>query len=244
MIDALGNVQSILVLGGTSDIAMATIERLASARLNRVVLAGRPSPTLEDVAQRIRAMGIATVTTIPFDAADPRRHSEVIDEAFDGGDIDVTLVAAGVGYEQQDLETNPDLAVRMATTNFVGAMSAGLRVGQRIRIQGHGAIVFVTNVAGRRPRRSTFVYGATQAGIDNFAVGLGKSLRGSGGRVIVIRVDSVRTKLLNPAADGPATIDRTVVASAIADGLRRRGNRVTYLPASLRTSNLLRRIPV
>ena len=43
MIDALGAPQSLLVLGGTSDIALTTARRMAADRTHRIVLAGRPS---------------------------------------------------------------------------------------------------------------------------------------------------------------------------------------------------------
>ena len=42
MIDAVGNPQSILVLGGTSEIGLAVVEAFASDRPLRVVLAARP----------------------------------------------------------------------------------------------------------------------------------------------------------------------------------------------------------
>ena len=46
MIDAVGNPQSLLVLGGTSDIALAVAEKYASNRPMRIVLAARPSERL------------------------------------------------------------------------------------------------------------------------------------------------------------------------------------------------------
>ncbi len=235
MIDAVGNLQSILILGGTSDIAMATIERLTSARLDRVVLAGRPSPGLEDAATRVRSLGVSHVATVPFDVADPRRHSDSIDAAFEGGDIDVIVFARGVMVDEKELADNPITAVTMANTNYVGPMNVALLVAQKVRMQGHGMLVFVASVAGERPRRSTYIYGSTQSAIDSFAVGLGMSLRGSGGRVLVIRVESVRTKLLPPDVAGDATTEPAAVATAIADGLRRKGSHVVYVPSSLRT---------
>ena len=43
MKDALGTPQSVLVLGGTSEIALATVKAMPRGRLRRVVLAARPS---------------------------------------------------------------------------------------------------------------------------------------------------------------------------------------------------------
>jgi NAD(P)-dependent dehydrogenase (short-subunit alcohol dehydrogenase family) len=44
VLDAVGNPQTILLLGGTSEIGLATVEAFASDRPMRIVLAGRPSP--------------------------------------------------------------------------------------------------------------------------------------------------------------------------------------------------------
>lgn len=44
MKDAFGAPQSLLVLGGTSEIGLATARRLIARRTRTVWLAGRPSP--------------------------------------------------------------------------------------------------------------------------------------------------------------------------------------------------------
>ncbi|MGH4023208.1 MAG: KR domain-containing protein [Pseudonocardiaceae bacterium] len=87
MIDAVGNPQSLLLLGGTSEIALATAERYAAQRPLRVVLAARPSDRRDAAADRLRDKG-CTVSTLPFDAADTASHAETIEKAFTDGDID------------------------------------------------------------------------------------------------------------------------------------------------------------
>ena len=47
MIDAVGNPQSLLLLGGTSDIALAIAEKYLAERPLRIVLAARPSARLD-----------------------------------------------------------------------------------------------------------------------------------------------------------------------------------------------------
>ena len=63
MMDALGEPQSVLVLGGTSEIALATVRALPRGRLRRVVLAGRPGAGLESAAAALTSDGIAGVAT-------------------------------------------------------------------------------------------------------------------------------------------------------------------------------------
>jgi NAD(P)-dependent dehydrogenase (short-subunit alcohol dehydrogenase family) len=70
MRDALGAVQSVLVLGGTSEIAAATVRQLIQGRCRTVVLAGRDPVTCENTADTLRAAGATTVASVAFDALD------------------------------------------------------------------------------------------------------------------------------------------------------------------------------
>ena len=82
MQDALGEVQSVLVLGGGSDIGRALCVRLARTRCRTVVLAGRPADDMEPVADAVRAAGATTVETVLWDSTDVDSHRKVIDEVL------------------------------------------------------------------------------------------------------------------------------------------------------------------
>ena len=164
MKDALGAVQSVLVLGGGSDIGLATVRALVAERTRTVVLAARDPGKLNGEVEALRAAGAETVEAIPFDADDTASHERVIAEAFERhGDIDLVLVTFGVLGDQDELKRDPGAAVAHVETNFTGAVSALLVAAQRLRAQGHGALVVLSSVAGERARRSNFVYGASCA---------------------------------------------------------------------------------
>src|SRR5690606_15518830 len=93
--DALGEVQSVLVLGGGSDIGAALCRRLVEGRCRTVVLAGRPEDGMEAVAEPLRAVG-ATVELRHWDATDAENHAEVLGAIFDEFDT-IDLVYAPVG---------------------------------------------------------------------------------------------------------------------------------------------------
>ena len=57
MRDALGSVQSVLVLGGGSDIAGATVRALIAERARTVWLAGRDPSKLDGEVQALREAG-------------------------------------------------------------------------------------------------------------------------------------------------------------------------------------------
>lgn len=233
MMDALGEPQSVLVLGGTSEIALATVRALPARRLRRVVLAGRPSAGLDASVAALTASGILGVVAQEFDATDTAGHGPIIDAVFDGGDVDIVILAFGLLGDQTLAEADPNLAVTVATTNYTGAVSAGLHVARRLRAQGHGVLVVLSSVAGDRARRSNFVYGSTKAGLDAFAQGLSDALHGSGARVLVVRPGFVRTRMTQGLAEAPMTVDPEDVASTIVSGLRK-GRGTVYAPGPLR----------
>ena len=233
MNDALGEPQSVLVLGGTSEIALETVKALPRNRIRRVVLAGRPSTARDEAVAALTSAGILGVTAVDFDARNTTDHAAFVNEIFDAGDIDVTLLAFGILGNQDEAEADADLAVDIATTNYTGAVSVGQRVAQRLKKQGHGSLVVFSSVAGDRARRSNFIYGSTKAGLDAFAQGLGDALHGSGAHVLVVRPGMVRTKMSAGLKEAPMTTDANVVA-AIVVGALRKGKETVYAPGPLR----------
>lgn len=233
MIDALSTPQSVLVLGGTSEIALETVKALPRGRLARVVLAARPSATRDAAVADLAAAGISGVTAIDFDAMDPASHGALIDGVFDAGDVDIVLLAFGVLGTQDAAEADPMKAVEVAQVNYTGAVSVGLHVARRLRQQGHGSLVVFSSVAGDRARRTNYVYGSTKAGLDAFAQGLGDALHGTGAHVLVVRPGMVRTRMSAGLPEAPMTIDPQEVAQIVVVALRK-GKETVYAPGPLR----------
>jgi decaprenylphospho-beta-D-erythro-pentofuranosid-2-ulose 2-reductase len=195
MKNALGAIQSALVLGGGSDIAQATLRRLVPQGCRTVALAARRPDELGDEIEALSRAGATTVTAVAFDALDTASHAPVIDACFAAGDIDLVLIAFGVLGDQEMLDDDPEAAAELARANYVGVVSSGLAAARALRKQGHGTIVVMSSVAGERVRKANFVYGSTKAATDAFAQGLGDSLVGSGVRVMVVRPGFVHTKM-------------------------------------------------
>jgi decaprenylphospho-beta-D-erythro-pentofuranosid-2-ulose 2-reductase len=232
MKDALGSVQSLLILGGTSDIALATARKLATGKTKRIVLAARPSERLDAAAQELRAYG-AEVETVAFDASEVEGHEKALGAVFAGGDIDVVLVAFGVLGDQASDEQDPIAAARVAQTNYVGAVASGLVCANALKKQGHGSLVVLSSVAGERGRKDNFIYGSTKAGLDTFAQGLGDSLHGTGVHVMVVRPGFVETKMTAGREKAPLSTTPDAVADAIVAGLRK-GSEIVWVPGALR----------
>lgn len=244
MMDALGSVQSVLVLGGTSEIALATVRALLEERARKVVLAVRDPASSEKVADSLPAGSDVRVELVPFDALRPETHEAFVEGIFDRhGDLDLVLLAFGVLGDQAVSERDAAAARLVVETNFTGAVSVGLPLARRLRAQGHGILVVLSSVAAERPRKANFIYGASKAGLDAFAQGLGDSLAGSGVKVMVVRPGFVHTKMTAQMDAAPFATTPDAVAQAILAGLRRDAHTV-WAPAALRVvMAVLRHLP-
>jgi decaprenylphospho-beta-D-erythro-pentofuranosid-2-ulose 2-reductase len=234
MRDALGRVESVLLLGGTSEIGVATTRELVARGASRVVLAARDLDAAGRAADDLRRAGATDVRIVEFDAGDTASHEKVIDGIFDAhGDIDLTILAFGVLGDQPAFDASPRAAAEAVQVNYVGAVSSGLAVAGRIRSQGHGTLVVLSSVAGQRARQSNYVYGSSKAGLDAFAQGLGDALVGSGGRVVIVRPGFVRTRMTAGMDEQPFSVGADAVAAAVVRALER-GDEVVWVPPVLR----------
>ncbi len=87
VLDAMGNPQTILLLGGTSEIGLAICERYLQNAHARILLAAMPDdPGRDDAVAAMKAAGARSVELIDFEATDTDSHPKMIDAAFsDGG---------------------------------------------------------------------------------------------------------------------------------------------------------------
>ena len=237
MKDALGEVQSVLVLGGTSEIGVATARALVERRARTVILAAREPSKCAAAVEELRAAGATRVETVAFDARDVGSHETFVADVFSRfGDIDLALLAFGVLGDE-------DEAFEVLQVNFTGAASVLLPLSARMKQQGHGTLVVLSSGAGERARKSTYVYGASKAGIDAFAQGLGDRLAGTGVHVMVVRPGFVHTKMTAGMDEAPLSTTPDAVAAEIVKGLAR-GSHTVWAPPPLRfVMSVLRHVP-
>ncbi|WP_193605323.1 decaprenylphospho-beta-D-erythro-pentofuranosid-2-ulose 2-reductase [Nocardioides dongkuii] len=243
MIDATGRPQSLLLLGGTSDIALAVAEAYAARAAGlRVTLAARPTPRRDEAVRRLERAG-CRVEAVDLEARSPESQEAAVRAAAAGGDVDLAVVAYGLLGDNERSWTDVAAGVELAEVNYVGPLAAGIALGEVVREQGHGVVVALSSVAGERPRRSNFVYGSTKAGLDAFYTGLGEALREHGGHVLVVRPGFVRSKMTEGLDPAPLATDPGAVAAAVLAAVDARKEQI-WVPGSMRAvMSALRHVP-
>ncbi|BCK52365.1 decaprenylphospho-beta-D-erythro-pentofuranosid-2-ulose 2-reductase [Nocardia wallacei] len=244
MINAVGNPQNILLLGGTSEIGLAICAEYLKKGPARIVLAALPNdPLRADSVALLEAAGASKVEVIDFDALDTGSHPKVVEQAWADGDIDVAIVAFALDGDAEELWQNQQKAVRVAEVNYTASVSVGVLLGEKMKSQGYGRIVVMSSVAGERVKRANFVYGSTKAGLDGFYLGLGEALRPFGPRVTVIRPGQVRTKFSAHVDEAPLTVNKEDVA-ALAVAASQKGKEIVWAPGTFRwVMMILRHLP-
>lgn len=243
MLDAFGQPQSVVVLGGTSDIAGAIVGTLAQRRCRTVVLAGRDRDGLDRAAAAAKTAGADRVVTVVFDASDVDDAVRTVDDSFDAmGSVDMVLVAVGMLSHQRD-ELDATRTREVVTATYAWPVSALTRVATRMSEQGYGRIVVLSSVAAVRVRRPNFVYASAKSGLDAFSIGLGEALRGTGVHVQIVRPGFVRSKMTAGLPDAPMATTPEAVAEAVVAGLES-GAPVVWVPGVLRwVFGVLRLVP-
>jgi len=251
--DAFGRPDSVLVLGGTSDIALALAARLVDDGCADVVLAGRDPGGLERAAESLLQAGAKSVSTLVFDATEVRAAAGVVDEGFAAlGQVDLVVIALGALYDTEGDERDPALVARCVSVNFTWPATALARIAARLADQGTGNVVVLSSVAGVRVRRSNFVYGSAKAGLDAFARAMHQALQGTGARVVVVRPGFVKTKMTEGRTPKPLSTNASAVAADIVRGLETGAEvvwsprilRIVFVALSLVPEGLWRRLPM
>ena len=236
MNDAFGRPQSVVVLGGTSDIAGAALDMLVADRCRQVVLAGRDGVALEVAAARLRAGGAER-------RRDDRlrrrpswttsgRSSDVCFAALDD-QVDLVLVAVGALGEQATDEVDPARVVERIGVNFTwpaAAMTAVAEPTSRWRPWPDRR-----HLLGRRrpgaPGQLPLRLDEGRAG--RVRAGPRRSPRGSGVRLHIVRPGFVFTKMTAGRPPAPFAIGPAAAASAMLRGIER-DEPVIWVPSGLR----------
>ena len=241
MIDGLGAVQSVLLVGGSSEIGLAIVDEIATFdRLERVVLAGR-SPEASMAALREKYPHVQ-VESLTLDLAQPLTVEQQVRSIWGAG-IDVTILASGVLPKEFGGLFESRVLLEAGLVNFVGQMIAGSTAIELMKGQGQGILVVLSSVAVERPRPDNFVYGSTKAGLDAWANGVADLLAGTPIRVMVVRPGMVRTRMSNHLSEAPMTCGKEEVARVVGKNLIR-GPVVVWVPGRLRlVMAVLRHLP-
>jgi NADP-dependent 3-hydroxy acid dehydrogenase YdfG len=178
-----------LITGASSGIGAAIALEMAS-RGWKLAIGARRSDRLAETAEKARGQGAADVYAGELDVTDDasvERFFEASEKAV--GAADVIVNNAGASRFHWLDETDTRWLRSEIETNLIGPMIVTQRALRALlAARQEGDVVMMSSDAARRPRPGQLAYGASKAGLENYAETLSLTLEGTGIRVIRLRL--------------------------------------------------------
>ncbi|MEZ6242144.1 MAG: SDR family oxidoreductase [Phycisphaerales bacterium] len=193
--------KAIAITGASSGIGAATAVECARAGMD-VALLARRADRLDEVAQRVRALG-ARAVCVPGSvekAEDCERLIEACVQEF--GSIHAVFANAGIGYEGSFAEMSDADLRRVFEINFFGSMNAVRPAIERMKAQGSGHVLFCSSCLSKITLPYYGAYCATKTCQEVFARTMRAELKGAGLRVSSVHPIGTKTELFDALEKG------------------------------------------
>jgi decaprenylphospho-beta-D-erythro-pentofuranosid-2-ulose 2-reductase len=183
---------TVLILGASSDMAVAMASKFAAAGYD-LQLAARASSRLTPLQSDLTTRYPISCTLYEFDAGETRQHAPFFNAL--APKPDVTICVFGYLGDQQVAESDWAECHRILSVNYTGAVSILNLVANHYATQGKGTIAGISSVAGERGRQSNYFYGSAKAGFTAYLAGLRNRLFPRGVHVLTVKPGFVYTRM-------------------------------------------------
>lgn len=211
---------SVLILGASSDIAVATAHQYAQEGYD-LLLAARNPQSIDYLSLDLPIRYGNKVFVYAFDACDRSSHEAFYDQLNEKPEISICIF----GYMADETEAmgSWEITNRMIDTNYTGAVSILNIIARDYIHRGYGTIVGISSVAGERGRQSKLIYGSAKAAFSAYLSGLRNLVYRSGVHVLTVKPGFVRTRMTEGLNLPPLlTAQPEEVAKAIYKGVRKK----------------------
>jgi short-subunit dehydrogenase len=215
-------IQHILIVGATSDIAIAIAKKYSQYDV-MISLAARDMSRLDPLVADLQVRTARPVRRLEFDVLDAAHCANLVDRL----DILPDVVVCCVGYlgDQESAQSNSEEAQRIIDINFTQVVFLLEAFAEPFKQRASGTLVAISSVAGDRGRASNYYYGAAKAGLQTFLSGLRNRLFEHDVNVIDVRPGFVNTRMTAGMKLPPIlTADPVEVAEAVFRGVEKRKN--------------------
>jgi len=184
--------ETVLILGATSDIGIAIAKKFAAEKYN-IQLAARKPAQLEPLQSDIKIRFAVECDLLAFDALQYHTHSLFFENLKPKPDITISIF--GVMDEEDQAFDDWDITQRMINTNYTGAVSI-LNIAAKYYIKRKsGTIIGISSVAGDRGRASKLIYGSSKAAFNAYLSGLRNKCFDANVHVMTVKPGFVYTRM-------------------------------------------------
>ena len=183
----------IAITGASAGIGRALAE-CAAAEGAAVVVSARRVDRLTDVVTGITKAG-GRALAVPGDVTRIDDMRALVDAAVATfGRLDVMVCNAGIGYHDTFVATPPEVSRRLVETNILGTLYAAHAAMPCFKSQGHGHLIAVSSVVGRRGISGSASYSGTKFAQVGLIEGIRAECRGTKIHASLVYPISTRTE--------------------------------------------------
>lgn len=191
--------KTVLILGATSDIAIALAHQFAKLGYN-LQLAARDLELLNKIKTDLKLRYYNNITVFYYDTLELNKINLFFNQL--PTIPNVVVLAIGIlhakteQHNSNNILISPDQAEALTVTNFLGPMLALDYLASKLAgLNQQTTIIAISSVAGDRGRAKNYWYGATKAALTAGLSGLRQQYWGTNLLVITVKPGFVLTKM-------------------------------------------------
>jgi decaprenylphospho-beta-D-erythro-pentofuranosid-2-ulose 2-reductase len=216
--------ETVLILGATSDIGIAIAKKFAAEKYN-IQLAARRPEQLDAVKSDIEIRYQVECSIYGFDALQYHTHTAFFEKLTPKPDI--TISVFGMMYEEEDAFNNWELTQMMIDVNYTGVVSMLNLAAKYYTARKSGTIIGISSVAGDRGRASKLIYGSSKAALSAYLDGLRNKCFKDNVHVMTVKPGFVYTRMTeNLPLPKPLTSTPNEVADIVYNDFKKKKNTV------------------
>jgi len=213
-----------LILGATSDIAVAIAHRFAASGYS-LSLAARKPEQLQTLCSDLSIRHGQEITPYAFNACAFDTHEAFYESLKEKPDV--TVCVFGLMEEEDKAMVDWEVSKSMIDTNFTGAVSILNIVMKAYMTQQSGVIVGISSVAGERGRQSKLIYGSAKAAFSAYLSGLRNLGFDHNVHVVSVKPGFVATKMTEGMdLPGLLTAQPKQVGEAVYQAVKKKKNTI------------------
>ncbi|MBH3339106.1 SDR family NAD(P)-dependent oxidoreductase [Pseudomonas mendocina] len=218
-----------LLTGASSGIGEALARQLASLGYD-LALAARREDSLQRLAAELRQAYGRTIVVLPLDVTDYAACHQIVALAREGlGGLDGLIANAGIGLAGKAGSGHFERYRQTLETNLIGAIACLDAATALFLQQGHGHLVAIASVAGKRGLPASAGYSASKAGLISHMQSLELELYRSAIATTTILPGYIDTPINQNGGPRPFLIGVEQGARLIARHIEKR-SRSAYVP--------------
>ncbi len=210
----------IVLFGATSAIATEIAINYAREGTHRLLLVGRDSDKLGQLANQL---GDCVAGTLSADFNNTQEAEPLIEQIIQHlSTIDIAIFAHGYLGNQLESEVNFDHAFQIIQSNYLSVVALLIPLIRQLQKQDNAKIGVMLSVAGDRGRPRNFTYGSAKGALNLYLQGLRSSLWGSGIEIYSFKLGPVDTPMTRDHVKNFSFSDKRTVARKIIAALNKR----------------------